>query len=235
MESGSWLHILRNIPNPALRKLKVTFRGSSLTYLRALGSSLLDGNIEQTLTSLVCCCMTKIPLTEAALRPFLSFGRLTKLELLSPCTERGCSFQLNDSIISELAAALPGLTHLALGGDPCKASTSGVTITSLVTLSTNCVDLELLRLRFDANDIISRDTYANPQTHKFTCKLRTLTVGSQPLSSNHDSILVVAFAIFHIFPHLEIISSANQGWHRVERAVQMFRKALRTIPPPTTS
>jgi len=41
MEGGSWFHILRNIPNPALRELEVTLQGSPSTYLQALESSLL--------------------------------------------------------------------------------------------------------------------------------------------------------------------------------------------------
>ena len=226
-EAASWVHVLRNIPNPTLRELGVDFTGSSPAYFQTLGSSLLDANIEQALISLE--CQGGIPLTEAGLRPFLSFGRLTKLHLYSTRTEEQCSFQLNDSIISELAAALPRLTSLELGGYPCDAPTSDVTITSLVALSTNCVDLDYLQLHFNTNDIISRNTHASSQTHKFICKLHTLAVGSQPLPTNHDDILVVAFAILQIFPHLETISAASH-WDQVGRAVRLFRKAQKTIP-----
>ena len=198
------------------------------------GSSLLDSNIEQTLTSLACTCHDT-PLTEAGLRPFLSSRKLTKLELSNSCTRERCGNQLNDLIICKLAMALPQLAYLSLGGTPCVASTSAVTITSLVALSTNCVDLDFLRLHFDANDIISRDTHANSQTYKFACKLRHLDVGSQPLPSNHDDVLLVAFAILYIFPHLEIVSTITRSWTHVRRVVELFQRAPKTVPLPTTN
>jgi hypothetical protein len=154
---------------PALQELEVTFRGSSPVYLQTLGTSLLDAGVGQTLTSLKCTCR-EILLTEAGLRPFLSFKRLTKLVLSPSCTKRRCNSQLDDSIISELAAALPQLTYLELGDIPCETPTSDVTIASLVALSTHCVDLDFLQLHFDTNDITSRDTHTNSQTHNFTCK-----------------------------------------------------------------
>ena len=232
-ETSSLLHILRNILNPTLRELKVFSRDPSPACLQTLGISLLEANIEQTLSSLDC-HGNGIPLTEAGLHPFLSFGRLTKLDLLFPCTGEGCSFQLNDSIISKLAVALPRLTHLGLGGAPCEAATSDVTIASLVVLSINCVDLDFLRLHFNANGIISHDVHTNSQTHKFTCKLRTLVVGSRPLPSNHDDILLLTFTILHIFPHLANVVCEGQGWSRVERTIQLFQKAPKTIPLPPT-
>jgi len=231
-EGGSWLHILQNIPK--LQKLVTTYSGPSPTYLQELGSS-LGADMGRTLISLKCSSGKKAPLTEAGLRSLLSFGRLTTLKLATPCIEQRCGTQLNDSIISELAMALPRLTSLTLGDIPCKASTSDVTITGLVALSTNCVDLDFLQLHFNTKDIISHGTHANSQTHKSTCKLRTLTVGSQPLPSNRNDILLVTFTILHIFPHLESISYAIGDWKQVKQGVELFRKAARIAPPPTTS
>jgi len=231
-EDGSWLHILQNIPG--LRELVATYSGSSPAYLQTLGSS-LGTDMGQTLTSLKCSSGKEAPLTESGLRPFLSFGRLTTLELATPCIGQRCGTQLNDSIISELAMALPGITSLTLGGIPCRTSTSDVTVTGLVALSTNCVDLDFLQLHFNAKDIASRGTRANAQTHRFTCKLRTLSVGSQPLPSNPDDVLLVTFAILHIFPHVKAISYTGGNWYRVRRGVQLFRDAPRIIPLPTTN
>jgi len=173
-EGGPWLHILQNAPS--LQELVVIYSGSSPTYLQKLASS-LSKDMRRTLISLKCSSGKEAPLTESGLRPFLSFGRLTTLELTTSCTGWRCGTQLNDSIISELAMALPRLASLTLGGMPCKASTSDVTVMGLVALSTNCVDLDFLQLHFNTKDIISRGTHANSQTHRFTCKLRTLSVG----------------------------------------------------------
>ena len=226
-EVGSWVHTLQNIP---LQELVVNVVGHPPAYLQMLGSSLLNANVERTLTSLKCRSWATVPLTEAGIRPLLSFGRLKMLDLSVSCDESECGIRLNDSIISELATALPQLTSLGLGDTPCKASTSDVTVASLVALSTNCVDLDYLRLHFDANDIVTRGTYAYSQARKFTCKLRTLSVGSQPLPSDHDDILLVTSAILHIFPHVETISSAEGDWSRVREGVEMLREVSRVGP-----
>ena len=182
------------------------------------------------MASLKCSSEGGIPLIEAGIRPLVSFGGLTELELLSPCTPERCSIQLNDSIISALSMALPRLTSLSLGSAPCRAATSDVTVASLVALSTNCVDLDFLQLHFNANDITTRCSHENPRTHKFTCKLRTLSVGSQPLPSNYNDILLITFTILHIFPHLEAISSQAGYWEEVEEVVRLFREAPKIFP-----
>ena len=234
-ESDSWLHTLQNIPDPTLRELDVFFSGSSPIYLQTLTSSLLGAGIERTLVSLECLPEGRIPLTEAGIRPLFLFKRLTVLDLISHCTAERCNAQLNDSIISGLAMALPQLTSLSLGGPPCDHVASNVTIASLVALSANCIDLDFLRLHFNANDIITRGTTGNPSTCIFACKLRTLSVGAQPLPSNNDDILLVTFAILHIFPHLDTISSTGGLWGRVGRGVQLFRKAPSILPHPIGS
>ena len=227
-EVGSWLQFLQNFPIPALRELDVSFTGSLPTYLQILGSSLLTSHVERTLVSLKCTSNNTIPLTEAGIHPLLSFKKLTKLELTGSCVPGGrqCGIELSDSIISELATALPQLISLSLGNASCQASASDVTVASLVALSTNCVDLDFLQLHFNATDIVTRGIRANPgQTRRYICKLRTLSVGSQPLPSNHDNILLVSFTILRIFPCLETISSMGRGWNQVEKYVQLFRKA----------
>ena len=206
-EVGSWIHVLQNIPNPALRKLRVTAMGET-------------------------------PLTEAGIRPLLPLGRLTILELPS-CTAERCSNQLNDSIISELAMALPQLKSLSLGraSESCGAATSNVTVASLVALSTNCVDLGFLQLHLNANDITTRRRTheLDHQAYNFTCKLREFSVSSQPLPSDHNDILLITFTILHIFPHLEFISSREGSWEAVGWVVQLFREAPRILPLPTAS
>ena len=218
--------------SPFLEELDVTFIGSSPEYLQILGSSLLDANPERTLTSIKCTSRVTTPLTEAGIRPLLLFRKLTTLELSASCKGGQCRIQLDDSIIFELAISLPHLTSLGLGDAPCRASTSNVTVESLVALSTNCVGLDFLRLHFDAKDITTRDAHTDSQTHKFTCKLRTLSVGSQPLPSNRNDILLVMFTILNIFPHVETILSTEENWNQVKEGVEVFRKAPQIVPLP---
>ena len=224
-EVDPWIHILQNVP---LRELFVSVTGHTPAYLQTLGSSLLDTNVGQTLTSLECKSWVPVPLTEAGIRPLLSFGKLTVLDITASCDMEQCGIQLNDSIISDLAMALLQLTSLGLGDTPCKASTSNVTVANLVALSTNCIDLDFLRIHFDAIGIATRRTHASYQARKFTCKLRTLSVGSQPLPSDHDDVLLVTSTILHIFPHVENVSSAEGGWNQVREGVEMFREVSRT-------
>ena len=234
-EPESWLHVLKNIPNPALRELDISILNLSPTDLRTLGHSLLDVNIKQSLISFTCSLEIAIPLTGAGLRPFLSCEKLTTLNISAPCTAEQCGFRLEDSIICRLAKALPRLKYLALGSIPCSAQTSNVTITSLVALSAYCVDLDFLQLHFSVNDILSRDIRTSSQTQESTCQLRTLSPGSRPLPSDQKDILLVTFAILRIFPHLEEISKPGGNWKQVEQIVELFRMAPRIVPPPTSS
>ena len=229
-ETKSWLHSLGNITNLTLQELDVTFTGSSPIYLQKLGPSLIKANAERTLTSLACTSGNIISLTGAGIRPLLSFGRLTRLEIIGSCTEEQCGFNLDDSIISDLAVALSQLKSLTLGGIPYNTCNLDVTVTSLVALSTNCVNLDYLQLHFNANDIITRDTHTSSQTRKFTCKLRSRRRKAESPVRGSEDTLLVTFTILHIFPHVENVYHAGMCWSQVMRNILLFRKVPRIIP-----
>ena len=229
-EVSPWLHILEKIPNPALQRFKITFsEDSPPTDFQALCHSLICANKEQTLTSIKCSWERAITITEVELRPLLPFARLTKLVLLSRCYGE-CTVQLEDPFICTLAIALPRLETLIIGDALCDAVTQ-VTVESLVELSANCVNLDFLQLHVDATNIPSRGTRVNSQIRKSSCKLRTLSVGSRPLPPHHDDILLVTFVIIHLFPHVENVFGAGEGWEKVNRGLELFREASTIIPP----
>ena len=226
---SSWLNIFEKIPNPALQDLKISFmEGAPPAYLQALGYSLKDANKGQNLTRFRCSWEDAITITEVELYPLLSFERLTALVLHSRSQE--CTVQLDDPFVCRLAKALPRLEILRLGDAPPNAVTN-VTVESLVALSMNCVDLDFLRIHFDVTSIPSRSTYENSQMRKSSCKLRTLSVGSQPPPSSDDDILRLAFAIAHIFPHVEDIRRYGEGWRKVNQHLELFREEFTIIPP----
>ena len=228
-EVSSWLNIFEKIPNPALQDLIIHFmEDSPPDYLQVLGYSLKAANKEQSLTRFQCSWEDAITITEVELHPLLSFERLTTLVLRS-CSQE-CTVQLDDPFVCRLAKALPRLETLRLGDAPPNAVTN-VTVESLVALSTNCVDLDFLRIHFDATAIPSRSTYENSQMRKSSCKLRTLSVGSQPPPSGDDDILQFAFAIAHIFPHVEDIWGCEEGWRKVNQHLELFREESTIIPP----
>ena len=218
-----WFHILKKIPNPALRDLEATFLDDSLTHIQTLTSSLIHANKKQTLTRLQCSWEKLTPLTVERLRSVFPLERLTTLNLLPRCIEGRCGVQLEDSIICELAKALPRLKSLKLGGVPCKVFTPNVTIESLAALSTNCVDLDFLQLHFDANKLVSSGSYTDYQSRTFTSRLRTLSVGSQPLPSDNKNIILIAFALIRIFPHVEELSHAEGAWKQVKLGIGLLR------------
>jgi hypothetical protein len=224
-EDVPWFHILNNIPNPALRDLEATFLDASPTHMQSLISALIEANKKQTLTRLQCSWDELIPLTPERLRSAFSLERLTTLNLFPRCIDRLCGVQLEDSVVCALAAALPRLKSLKLGEVPCKISTSKVTSESLAALSTNCVDLDFLQIHFDAKEIVSGASHANYQTRRFTSRLRTLSVGSQPVPSQNKDILLVASTILHIFPHVEELSNAEGDWRLVRSGIGMLREA----------
>ena len=224
-EDVPWFHILKNIPNPALREVEATFLDSSSIHLQNLTSALIDANKRRNLTKLQCSWEKLIPLTEEGLRSALPFDRLTTLNLLPRCIEGQCGVQLEDTVICDLSTALPKLESLKLGGAPCTIPASNVTIKSLAALSTNCVHLDFLQLHFDVNEIASRQSFADYQTQTFTSRLRTLSVGTQPLPSDPEDILLVAMTILYIFPHVKL-SHADGNWRKVRAAIELSQGGL---------
>ena len=156
----------------------------------------------------------------------LRFTRLVDLEIESFCDEE-CSSRVDDDMIIDLSRAMPKLQVLKLGNEPCDEPTTGVTAKGLVALALHCPDLSSLRIHFQVSSLsaspaIPENIHNAVPTGPWTdCALRKLVVGE--ILVPEESVLTVALALLHIFPQMELIEYINEGWEKVEDAIQISK------------
>ena len=157
----------------------------------------------------------------------LSFTQLVVLNIGFSCDD-GCSSTVDDDIVIDLSQTMTKLRVLKLGGNPCGESTMGVTAKGLTALALGFPDLRCLRIHFQvaslsaspANPGISRDV--EPTGSQVDCALWELAVGE--IVVPEESVLTVALTLLRIFPRIGIIHFVNDGWRRVEDAIQLSKQ-----------
>lgn len=245
-EGTPWVELLPCLRGPALEKVAVyCAAGTSDKVPSMLARCLSGANLHRTLTSLEFVGQGIMwDLNRETLLPFFSFRDLTRLSLLGHCQPRECHFSLMDRDLTGLSFAMPNLTFLGLGSQPCNTGTAQVTFASLVILSMNCRHLEQLRLHFDVTTIVkqtlakSKNTIPRPgEATLFAstsrCRLNTLHVGNIPFPDIPHSRWIIATALLHIFPHLnQIKHSGGSIWKDVADCVTICRMIPTAIPGP---
>jgi hypothetical protein len=160
-----------------------------------------------------------IPVDAAFMSPIMQLHGLVELGLRSTCFNgNGCTFGLTDKDVAEIAIALPRLRDAAFG-HTCSANSCRTTVSSLLSLSTHCKDLEELQIHFNtinllgdltpiSEDLRLRDAHSLPK-----CGLRTLDVWNAPLRIGAEDRGPVAAGFLGIFPSLSvIITNLELGW-----------------------
>lgn len=155
-------------------------------------------------------------------RSLLPFTQLEELSIESSC-EMGCSSNVEDDVLVEMARAMPKLEPLELGGPPCQTST-GVTIKGLTALARNCRHLSRLRIHFRTDSIFETPSHPDDETaaRRHDCALTDLEVGRTPLHSRNAAM--VAKGLLQIFPCLWNIQHAGGWWPEVELNVHFFQQ-----------
>lgn len=160
----------------------------------------------------------------------LPFTQLTTLVIAFSCNG-GCSSNVDDSIITDIAQAMPKLNVLRLGGFPCNQILTGVTARGLVVLANHCPDLFSLCVHFQvasfsdlAPDMNSNETASNagPAPLRSDCGLVELEIGDIPLPE--ESVLVAASILARIFPRIEEVVYVNQNWRKVMDVIHLSRR-----------
>ena len=157
-------------------------------------------------------------------RSLLPFTQLKELEVRFYCYNN-CSSTTDDSIITDLARAMPKLEILSLGSTPCQIP-ANVTVRGLAVLAYHCPRLSRLCVHFQ---IASLDPPAIPQVAprgeptvpREDCALTNLDVGAIPVSE--ESALMVALTLLRIFPCLERITYTIRGWKKVADVIDLRR------------
>jgi len=160
-------------------------------------------------------------------RSLLPLTQLKNLLIESPCGH--CSSRIDDSIIMDLAQAMPKLEILKLGDAPCGAE-RGVTFKGLIALARGCRHLSKLRIHFQAASLVAAVTDAGvpaslgdeTAVRGQDCVLTDLEVGKIPIPT--DSALTVAMVLLQIFPRLHNIEPMRKEWRDVAENIKLFQR-----------
>ena len=136
------------------------------------------------------------------------------------CPRYDCRFYLTDDDVEDFAIRLPSLTSLRLG-EACSSFGCGTTVSSLLSLSTHCLELTYSEIHFNTLDIVE-DVKHLLIRGKPRCRLRGLSVGRLSLGVYDHEYETLAMGSVDIFPCLEFFPSCPIGrvWERVEAELE---------------
>ena len=148
--------------------------------------------------------------------------------IIESSCEHGCSFTINDDIITDITRAMPGLETLRLGRELCKTPT-GVTTKGLAALVYYCLNLSTLRIHFQVASlhplaVPGIASVGEPTTPRKDCALAILEVGDIPLPE--ESTLVVALTLLRVFPRIDSIVYLGEGWEKIADAISISKRLV---------
>ena len=180
-------------------------------------SAVMNTHITESLKVLSCPENTRVDPT--LLSSILSFRNLVSINVTN-CPGENCLFDLTDDDVKNFAATLPSLVNLRLG-EACNSGGCRTTVSSLLSISTHCLELISLEIHFDTYCIIEdmeRLLDEGSGRGKPRCKLQRLSVGCSSLRVPEFTIEFLATGFADIFPYLEGFTGFHRGeaWGRVE-------------------
>jgi len=153
----------------------------------------------------------------AFMSPITEFHGLLNLKLGSSCSSTGgCAFNLTDDDIAGIAAALPHLRR-ANFGRVCSANSCRTTVSSLVSLSTLCRELNLLEVHFNTINLLGdlEAVLTAPRPDDFPPfperTFFSLSVGDMPISIADEDLVPVLEGFITIFGPLYGIHGHTDG------------------------
>ena len=225
-DESSWPELFRGATFGKLESVTLYIRFEPIReFLGAFERVALSSSVQNTLLKL-----HLVPLY--SWNPnYSSLQAFTQLEILKidfSCGNR-CSSTVDDDIIIHFSRAMPKLSVLKLGREPCRQLTGGVTANGLMALARHCPRLSALRvhLQVDSLSTLPASPGAAPDGESTTppvdCALADLEVGMIPLPEG--SVSMVAQTLLHIFPRIEAIDGHDEMWGRVEDQISYLRRA----------
>jgi len=195
-------------------------------FLGAFERAALSSSVEKTLSLFRLSTSRSWDPNYSSLLPFV---QLSELYVGFSCDD-GCSSKVDDDIVISLSRAMPKLTVLQLGNDPCREFNTGVTTKGLVALALHCPALRCLRIHFQVASLsappvspgVGRNT--DPTSSWTNSGLLELVVGE--IVVPEESVLMVALTLLRIFPLIESIYFIDEGWGKVEDAIQLSKRIL---------
>jgi hypothetical protein len=237
-DEGDWPQLFHRATLGKLESVTLYPKSKQIgNFLGAFERAALSSSVQTTLKelNLVALCPWNPDYSS-----LLQFTQMEHLDIEYSCGSR-CSSRVDDDIIINLSQAMPKLTRLNLGDEPCRRFTTGVTAKGLVALARHCPDLVELRIHFQVASLSTPPaglgiTPNFESTRSWTdCALEHLVVGEIPVPE--ESVLMVALTLLRIFPRISSIYSMDEGWEKVGDAIhnskRIFDCSCKQCPPTT--
>ena len=192
-------------------------------FLGAFKRAALSSSVQNTLSAFYLSTSYSWNPSYSSLLPFT---QLVDLDIELSCRD-GCSSRVDDDIVIDLSRAMPKLTALKLGDNPCWGPTTGVTAKGLVALALHCPDLRHLCIHFQVASLSAPPTSpgtarnVKPTGSWTDCALAELTAGETQVPE--ESVLMVAQTLLRIFPGIWFIDATGEGWPEVIDAIRLSR------------
>ncbi|RDB14878.1 hypothetical protein Hypma_016419 [Hypsizygus marmoreus] len=135
------------------------------------------------------------------LRPLLHFSHITNIDLYSRY-----GFDLDDTLLRDLAKAWPRLQYLSIKGGPPQGRIPRVTIASLRILARHCKHLQTITMAFDARLVPP----PKASQRVFSTRLFILDVIGSSIS---NAVKVAAF-LSDVFPRLASVTNCDAIYRR---------------------
>ena len=217
---GGWPQLFQGATLGKLESVTFFLRSEPIgDFLGTFERAALSSSVQDTLSSF---CLFASYSWNPNYPSLLSFTQLVNLWIDFSCDD-GCSSTVDDNIIINLSWAMPKLVTLRLGDEPCDEITTGVTAKGLLALAHNCLNLSTLCIHFQVASLsvpsATPGMFPNTEsTASMTdCALTNLEVGE--ISMPEESALTIALTLIRLFPRIETIDGADEGWEKVQNAI----------------
>jgi len=220
-----WLRMFHGATLGKLESVTFIFRSEQIgDFLGKFERVALAASVQNTLSRFTLHTLCSWNPNYSSLLPFT---QMTRLYIDFSCDD-GCSSNVDDDAIINLARAMPKLEYLHLGDAPCRHIPTGVTAKGLVVLAQHCPNLDFLCIHFQGASLSALPATAGTASGtestapRGDCALTELDVGEIPVPE--QSVLVVALTLARIFPHIERIYCADRNWDKVMDKITLFRE-----------
>ena len=226
-KEGNWLRLFHGATLGKLESVMIYPKSEEIgDFLGAFERVALSSSIQNTLSTF----HVRSPCSwNPNYSSLLPFTQLVDLVIGFSC-DGGCSSRVDDDIVISLSRAMPKLTSLQLGDDPCEELMTGVTAKGLTALALHCPKLSILRIHFQVASLsappaspgISHNT--EPTGSWTDCALTDLIVGDMVVPE--ESVSMVALTLLRIFPRIGYIEFFDEGWGKVMDVICLSKRIV---------
>ena len=221
----AWLKLLPE--SPVLSEFYVGCTGPVEQFMETFQSTAAGCGIHKRLRKFTLRNGEGFTITPQIIAWNLLFENLTFLQLLSDCSTTCQTEDLTDKDIDLLTNAMPGLTYLAIGQQPCSVP-SKMTFKSLCNISRRCTQLTSLQIHFNPNSFVQKVNdsedggFETPSS--VLCSVTKINVGGIAMPNQSEVSTIMAFGLLGVFPRLKKVEYHDDAWKKVKDMVIWIRR-----------